>query len=156
MKFKILDTGDIAVVMFFAVSFLSTFFILYFIYKSKKEKYDTIKYAITNKYPNINLLFSKGYSNRQLTYISSIKKIAVATALLLPCFFEMDKDIKIILLSVGSFLMVYGAGMLLLFRGKNENEDNDADNSNKNKELPNENGKDEITPNTPTSDMSEE
>lgn len=151
-----MDTGNIAVVMFFSVSLLSTFFILYFIYKSKKEKYETIKLAITRNYPDINILFSEGYNNKQLTYISSIKKIAVATALLLPCFFEIDKDVKILLLSVGSFLMVYGIGMILIFRHKNKNEDIDIDNSDKNRESLNENRKDGITTNNPTPDMSEE
>lgn len=113
-----MDTGNIAVVMFFLGTFSTTFFILYFIYRSKKEKYEMIKHAINNNYPNAHLLLSNGYGKKQTVYISNIKKIAVAAALLIPCCFDIDTDIKIILLSVGSFFLIYGVGMILLFRSK--------------------------------------
>lgn len=115
-----MGTDKIAIIMFFTSSLLATVFILYFIYKSKKEKYDMIKHAISSNYPDAHLFLSNGYGKEQSLYISSIKKIAVAVALLIPCCFEIDTDIKIILLSVGSFLLVYGVGMFFLFCIKQE------------------------------------
>lgn len=107
-----MDTGNVAVIMFFTATVLPVYFILRFIYKSKKEKYDMVKHAITNHYPNAHLLLSKGYGRKQAAYISSVKQIAVAVALLVPCCFEIDNDLRIVLLSVGLFLLFYGIGML--------------------------------------------
>ena len=127
-----MDTGNIAVVMFFLGTFSTTFFILYFIYRSKKEKYELIKHAINNNYPNAHLLLSNGYGKKQTVYISNIKKIAVAAALLISCCFDIGTDIKIILLSVGSFFLIYGVGMILLFRTKkSENDNSRCSNNNK-------------------------
>lgn len=109
-----------------------------------------IKHAINNNYPNAHLLLSNGYGKKQTVYISNIKKIAVAAALLIPCCFDIDTDIKIILLSVGSFFLIYGVGMILLFRTKKSENDNSRC-SNNNKEenftpkVPDKNNENSIT-----------
>lgn len=105
-----MDTGNLAIVTVFTVAFLSTFVISFFIYKILKEKYGMIKHAIDNNYPNAHLLLLNGHGEKRAAYVSGIKKIAAAVALIVPCFFDIDRDIKIILLSAGSFLLIYGAG----------------------------------------------